>query len=69
MRASRTVPAASPARLLTLAEVHDTTGWSVSHLRRQVRLGKLIVHRVGRSVRVSEADLMAFLGGSRRART
>ncbi len=60
--------ATSALRLLTLAEVHDHTGWSVSHLRRQIRLGKLSVHRAGRSIRVSEADLAAFLARARRVR-
>jgi len=53
---------------MTLAEVREMTGFSVSHLRRQIRLRKLAVHRVGRSIRVSEADLAAFLAGARRSR-
>jgi excisionase family DNA binding protein len=60
-------PAPSALRLLTLAEVHDLTGWSVSHLRRQIRLRKLPIHRAGRSIRVSETDLAAFLARTRRA--
>jgi len=43
------------------------TGFSVSHLRRQIRLRKLAVHRVGRAIRVSEADLAGFLARARRA--
>jgi len=60
--------APSALRLMTLAEVREMTGFSVSHLRRQIRLRKLAVHRVGRSIRVSEADLAAFLAGARRSR-
>ena len=60
-------PTPAALRLWTLAEIQDMTGFSVSHLRRQIRLRKLAVHRVGRAIRVSEADLAAFLTRARRA--
>ena len=51
--------------LYTLDQVSETTGWSLSHLRRAIRAGKLIHHQLGRSIRISHADLEAFLATSR----
>ena len=55
------VPGPLATRMFTLAEVAAITGWSVSHLRRQMRLKVLVVHRSGRTIRVSQQDLDAFL--------
>jgi excisionase family DNA binding protein len=43
------------------------TGLSDSSIRRAIRHRRLAVHRIGSVLRVSEADLMAFLRGCRRA--
>jgi excisionase family DNA binding protein len=40
---------------------------SVRHVRRLIASGALPVHRIGRSVRVSEDDLLRFLAARRRA--
>ena len=53
-------------RLYRLDEVGETTGLSQSSLRRAIRQGRLIVHRIGRAIRVSEADLARFLNHSRK---
>jgi excisionase family DNA binding protein len=64
-------PAPLPARLqlLTLQQVSETTALSVTTLRRAIRLRRLPAHRVGRrALRISEADLQAWLAGCRSAR-
>ena len=63
------LPAGGRLNLYTLDRVAEMTGWSLSHLRRAIRAGKLITHAFGRSIRISQADLEAFLVASRRART
>ena len=62
------LPAGGRLNLYTLDRVAEMTGWSLSHLRRAIRAGKLITHEFGRSIRVSQADLEAFLAASRRER-
>jgi excisionase family DNA binding protein len=57
---------ASPLRLLDLKLVAEMFSMSVSTLRREIRLRRLPVHRIGRAIRVSEADLQAYLGKRRR---
>ena len=66
MTQNRKAPA-PPAgcRLYTLPEVGAMTGYSISHLRREIRFGKLAVHRVGRTIRISELDLKTFLQNCR----
>ncbi|GGC64896.1 hypothetical protein GCM10011504_48680 [Siccirubricoccus deserti] len=54
-------------RLLTLAQVAEITNLSASTLRRQIRLKRLAVHRLGNTLRIAEADLQAWLATSRRA--
>jgi excisionase family DNA binding protein len=54
-------------RLLTIKEVQARTGLSDSSVRRAIRHRRLAVHRIGGVLRVSEADLQAFLQGCRRA--
>ena len=63
MQRSPTDPAwlaPSAVRLVSVIEVHDQTGFSIGDLRWQIRLGKLVVHLVGGSVRLSEAGLAMF---------
>ncbi len=57
----------SQPRLLTLAQVGDLTGLSTSTLRRQIKIKRLAVHRVGGALRVSEPDLADWLARHRRA--
>jgi excisionase family DNA binding protein len=52
----------------SLEQVSRLTGVSVAHLRREVRLGKLVAHRFGRLVRIAEPDLRAYLASRRRVR-
>ena len=56
-----------PCPLLTLKQVGARTGLSLSSIRRAIRDRRVAVHRLGRVLRVSEADLLAFLQGCRRA--
>jgi excisionase family DNA binding protein len=57
----------NPLVLYSLKQVIEMTGWSPSHLRRAIRAGKLVVHDFGRSIRISQADLEAFLNSTRRS--
>ena len=50
-----------PAALLPAAEVAGRLGVSLRHVRRLIAGGRLPVHRLGRAVRVSEADLQRFI--------
>ncbi len=55
--------------LLTITEVSDFTRLSPTTVRRAIRLRHLSVVRIGRSVRVRQADLAAWLNrNSRHAR-
>lgn len=49
------------SRMLTLAEAADFIGVSTRTLRRKIQTGELTAHRFGRLLRISEADLTAFL--------
>jgi excisionase family DNA binding protein len=57
----------APDRLLDLKEVASIMGLSVPTIRRAIRHRKLAVHRLGGAIRVSEADLQAFLTQRRQA--
>jgi excisionase family DNA binding protein len=48
-------------RFYTEKQVADMTAVSVRTVRRWVKSGELAVHRLGRSIRISEADFLAFL--------
>lgn len=52
-------------RMLSLSDVAELLGISLSTLRRRVADGMLRVHRIGRARRVSEQDLRAFLAACR----
>jgi excisionase family DNA binding protein len=54
-------------RLLTLAQVAKITDLSISTLRRQIRLKRLAVYRIGSALRIAEPDLVAWLARQRRA--
>lgn len=51
--------------MLSLTHVADQLDVSLSSVRRRIAEGALRVHRFGRAVRVSQADLAAFLAASR----
>jgi excisionase family DNA binding protein len=56
----------SPTRLLTVSAVADRTETSESTVRREIRLRHLPIYRIGRAIRISEADLDTFLRKRRR---
>lgn len=65
-RRAALAPTADPALpLLTVAEVAARLGLCTKTVRRRIADGGLPVHRLGRSLRVSEADLGAYLERSR----
>lgn len=53
-------------RLLTVAMVADRLAVSPKTVRRWVEAGELRSHRLGRAVRIGEADLQQFLEENRR---
>jgi excisionase family DNA binding protein len=55
----------SKAQFFTIAAVAQRLDVSARTVHRWIGEGKLIVHRFGRSVRISEADLNAFLAAHR----
>ena len=59
----RQIPAPSP--LLSISAVAGTLSVCERTVRRSIVRGDLPSHQVGRSVRVSEADLRAYLAGAR----
>ena len=61
----RSAPALPAAPLLPAAEVAGRLGVSLRHVRRLIAGGRLPVHRLGRTVRISEPDLLRFLRSCR----
>ena len=53
-------------RLLTVDEMAERLGVCSRTIRRWIARNELPAHRLGRSVRVAEDDLLAFLGKHRR---
>jgi excisionase family DNA binding protein len=49
------------ANFLTIAEVADRLGVATRTVRRWIESDALVVHRVGRVVRIAEGDLQVFL--------
>ena len=47
--------------MLTVIDVAHRTGFSTKSVRRWINGGELRVHRIGRSLRISEDDLAVFL--------
>jgi excisionase family DNA binding protein len=52
-------------RLRTIAEAAELLNVSPRTVRRLIESGALPVHRIGRLVRIADADLAAFLAASR----
>jgi excisionase family DNA binding protein len=52
-------------RMMPLRDVAEILEVSIATLRRRIAEGALRVHRIGRTIRVSQADLAAFLAASR----
>lgn len=52
-------------RLLTVDEVADVLGLSTKTIRRRIDSGDIPAHRLGRAIRVAEADLLSYLGKTR----
>jgi excisionase family DNA binding protein len=53
------------AKLRTIDETAELFGTSTRTVRRLIDSGALPVHRLGRSVRISELDIATFLAASR----
>jgi len=61
-----TAPKPTPTpRLLSVATVALRLAVSEKTIRRLVQDGRLLSHRVGRQIRISESDLATFLAQSR----
>jgi excisionase family DNA binding protein len=52
-------------KLRTISETAELFATSTRTVRRLIEAGALPVHRLGRSVRISDADIAAFLAASR----
>lgn len=64
-RRARTAVSLAPPRLLRVAEVAELLGVCERTVRRLIAGGELRHHRIGHAVRVSEADLRAYLERAR----
>ena len=62
-RSSR--PAADARKLLKVRQAVEQTDYSERHVRRFIAAEELPVHRFGRSIRISQADLDAFIARHR----
>jgi excisionase family DNA binding protein len=58
-------PSRSVSRMRTIDETAEILNASSRTVRRQVDSGALPAHRIGRLVRISEADIAAFLAARR----
>jgi excisionase family DNA binding protein len=58
-------PVRPVTRLRTIEETAELFNTSTRTVRRLIASGALPVHRLGRSVRISEADISAFLAANR----
>jgi excisionase family DNA binding protein len=52
-------------KLRTISETAELFNTSTRTIRRFIEAGALPVHRLGRSVRISDADIAAFLAANR----
>ena len=61
---------AAPARvrLFRVEELAEMTAMSVACWRREIRLKRIAVTRMGRAIRVSESDFHDYLASHRRAK-
>jgi excisionase family DNA binding protein len=55
-------------RMHKVSHVAERTNLSTREIRRQIAEGNLIVHRFGRAIRISEADLQRFIAARRQSR-
>lgn len=53
-------------RLFTVAQIADLLGVSTKTVRRRIVEGKLLAHRVGRQVRISEDDYRNYVANGRK---
>jgi excisionase family DNA binding protein len=60
------MPKPNVPRLLGIAEIAERLGVSTKTVRRWIARNELHVYRLGRGLRVSEEDLIAFLSKHRR---
>jgi excisionase family DNA binding protein len=58
---AQTTPPAEPIQLLRLREVARRLDVSISTLRREIRSRRLKAVRIGRVVRISEAELAGYI--------
>lgn len=49
----------------SIAEVAERLGVNARTVRRWIGDGRLVVHRFGRSIRIAETDLRAFMAANR----
>jgi excisionase family DNA binding protein len=56
-------------RLLSISQAADMLGTSPHFVRRLVAERRITFHKVGRHVRITEADLIAFVASGRREAT
>jgi excisionase family DNA binding protein len=61
------VRSAAPTVLLPLATVAERTATSIAFWRKRIARGEIPIVRVGRCVRIREADLEGWLKRGRRA--
>ncbi len=52
-------------RLLTILQVADELQISTKTVRRWIAVGQLATHRLGRQLRIAEADLVVFMAQNR----
>lgn len=64
------VPASQPPMLgllLSVADVAERLDVSVKTIRRLIDSKSIAIHRIGRQIRISEADLAMYVKGQREA--
>jgi excisionase family DNA binding protein len=52
-------------KFYTIDDIADLLGVSTRTVRRAIERGELIAHKLGRAVRIAEADLKAFIAQHR----
>jgi excisionase family DNA binding protein len=52
-------------RLLTVDQAAQALGQSAKTIRRKIERHELPVHRIGRTIRIAEPDLLAYLSTTR----
>jgi excisionase family DNA binding protein len=58
---AQTTPSPEPLKLLRLRDVADRLSVSLSTLRREIRGRRLKAVRIGRVLRINEAELAAYI--------